>query len=154
FLPLTHQGTIIRPTAPVPIVDLYPPKNANFITSQSEAEGLKLLDELNRAHLEENPGDARLAARIASYELAPKMQLSAPEALDLSRETRQTHTLYGTDQPTTADFGRSCLTARRLVERGVRFVQVWSGAGGPTKNWDNHSDIVKELPAIASQCDQ
>lgn len=154
FLPLSHQGTVIRPTAPVPIADLYPPKSATFITRQSEADGLKLLGDLNRIHMEENPGDARLAARIASYELAAKMQLSAPEALDLSQETKATHQLYGTDQATTADFARSCLTARRLSERGVRFVQVWSGAGGPKNNWDNHADIPKELPAIAGQVDR
>ena len=82
------------------------------------------------------------------------MQLSAPEALDISRETLPTQQLYGVDDKATADFGRNCLVARRLVERGVRFVQVWSGMGGPTKNWDNHNDIPKELPYIASQVDR
>jgi uncharacterized protein (DUF1501 family) len=82
------------------------------------------------------------------------MQLSAPEALDLSREPKAVHQLYGTDDPVTADFARNCLTARRLAERGVRFVQVWSGAGGPKNNWDNHTDILTELPAIARQVDR
>ena len=77
------------------------------------------------------------------------MQQSAPEALDLARETPATRPLYGLDDPATADFGRRCLLARRLLERGVRFVQVWSGARGPKNNWDNHTDIPAELPAIA-----
>ncbi len=154
FLPASHQGTVIRPTAPVPIADLKPPTEAKQITPESEADAQKLLGQLNREHLEQNPGDSRLEARIASYELAAKMQLSAPEALDLSREPRAIHRLYGTDEPATADFARNCLTARRLLERGVRFVQVWSGMGGPSKNWDNHNDIPKELPFIAGSVDR
>src|SRR5947209_15573583 len=154
FLPQAHAGTVIRPTAPTPIADLFPPKSAKEVTHDSEADGLKLLDALNHDHLTANPGDSRLEARIASYELAAKMQLSAPEALDLSKESDRVHRLYGTDDPLTADFGRNCLTARRLLERGVRFVQVWSGMGGPTKNWDNHADIPKELPYIAGQVDR
>ncbi len=154
FLPAAHQATVIRPTAPVPIADLYPPRSAKYITPESEREGLKLLQELNREHLAENPGDSRLEARIASYELAAKMQLSAPEVLDLAREPATVHRLYGTDDPVTADFARNCLTARRLLERGVRFVQVWSGTGGASKNWDNHTDIAKELPFIANQVDR
>jgi hypothetical protein len=154
FLPAAHQATIIRPTAPVPIADLYPPKSAKYITRQSEQDGQRLLAELNREHLADNPGDTRLEARIASYELAAKMQLSAPEVLDLSREAEPVHRLYGTDDPVTADFARNCLTARRLLERGVRFVQVWSGTGGASKNWDNHTDIAKELPFIANQVDR
>ena len=82
------------------------------------------------------------------------MQLAAPEALDLSRETAGVRDLYGLDDTVTDDFGRHCLIARRLVERGVRFVQVWSGAGGPTNNWDNHTNIHNELPAIAAATDQ
>jgi hypothetical protein len=154
FLPMAHQATIIRPTGKVPIADLAPPLTARFINRQSEADGLKLLGELNRDHLAQNPGDSRLEARIASYELAAKMQIHAPEALDLSRETRATHDLYGTGDPVTADFARNCLTARRLAERGVRFVQVWSGTGGASKNWDNHTDIPGELPFIARSVDR
>jgi hypothetical protein len=82
------------------------------------------------------------------------MQQHAPEALDLARETAATRRRYGLDDKVTADFGRRCLLARRLLERGVRFVQVWSGAGGPKDNWDNHADIPTELPAIARQVDQ
>jgi hypothetical protein len=154
FLPMAHQGTIIKPTAPTPINDLSPPAWANHITSQSEAAGLALLDQLNRDHLESHPADSRLEARIKSYELAAKMQLSAPEALDLSQENAATQRDYGLERPETADFGRNCLTARRLLERGVRYVQVWSGMGGPSKNWDNHTDIPNELPFIATSVDQ
>jgi hypothetical protein len=154
FLPMAHQGVVLNSAAPEPIANLRPPSSAKQITAQSEADGLALLKELNEAHRERNPGDSRLDARIASYELAAKMQLSAPEALDLSKETKATHDLYGVDDKETADFGRNCLIARRLLERGVRFVQVWSGAGGPSKNWDNHNDIPKELPYIAGQVDR
>jgi hypothetical protein len=154
FLPVVHQGVVIRANAPQPIADLFPPKSAGFITRHSEDEGLALLREMNREHAERWPGDSRLEARIASYELAARMQLSAPEALDLSRETAATRKLYGLDDKATEAFGRNCLTARRLLERGVRFVQVWSGAGGPTNNWDNHANIATELPKIAGSVDR
>lgn len=154
FLPSAHQGMILKPSAPVPIADVKPPAFAKYITPESESQGLKILNQLNRDHLAAHPGDSRLDARIESYELAAKMQLSAPEALDLTKETEQTHRLYGTDDKVTAEFGRNCLTARRLLERGVRFAQVWSGMGGPSRNWDNHNDIPKELPFIAGMVDR
>jgi hypothetical protein len=154
FLPVAHAGTVIKPSAPTPIADLSAPKDAAFITNQSEADGLDLLRKINTAHAAENPGDSRLEARIASYELAARMQLSAPEVLDLSSETTATKSLYGLDEKVSEDFGRRCLIARRLVERGVRFVQVWSGAAGPTNNWDNHASIEKELPPMAAATDK
>ena len=154
FLPVTHQGTILKPSAPNPIGDLFPPASAKYITKESEQDGLALLNQLNRRHLEQWPGDSRLEARIGSYELAAKLQLSAPEALDVSGESEATKKLYGLDQKGTEDFGRSCLLARRLLERGVRFVQVWSGQGGPTGNWDNHANIEKELPPMTHATDQ
>jgi uncharacterized protein (DUF1501 family) len=154
FLPMAHQGVLIKPGAPVPIANLQPPKSAKHITRQSEADGLALLKELNQEHRAHHPGDSRLEARIASYELAAKMQLSAPEVLDVSRETEATRKLYGLDEQATADFGRNCLIARRMLERGVRFVQVWSGMGGPSKNWDNHTNIHTELPFIAGSVDK
>jgi hypothetical protein len=154
FLPVVHQGTMIKPSAPEPISDLFPPKSAKYITPSSERDGRLLLDKLNRQHLAQWQGDSRLDARVASYELAAKMQLSAPEVLDLSGETEMTRKLYGLDEKPTQEFGRSCLIARRLVERGVRFVQVWSGMGGPTGNWDNHGDIPKELPPMAAATDK
>jgi uncharacterized protein (DUF1501 family) len=132
---------------------LRPPAGAAGISPASEKDSLALLERLNRSHLRQWPGDERLEARIASYELAARMQLAAPEALDVKRESEATRKLYGLENATTADFGRRCLVARRLVERGVRFVQVWSGAGGAANNWDNHTNIEKELPAIASQVD-
>jgi hypothetical protein len=154
FLPVIHQGTIIKANAPNPIADLFPPKSATFITRDSERDGLKLLQEMNREHAARWEGDSRLDARIASYELAARMQTSAPEVLDLGKETAVTRKLYGLDDQTTEAFGRNCLIARRLIERGVRFVQVWSGAGGPTNNWDNHASINLELPKIAASVDK
>jgi hypothetical protein len=145
FLPAAHQGTMVRPGARNPIYDLFPPEGAG-ITRQGDADGLALLNRLNRGHRESREGDSRLDARIASYELAARLQLSAPEVLDLSRETAATKRLYGLDDAATADFGRNCLIARRLLERGVRFVQLWSGAdnGFPRRNWDSHEDIARD----------
>ena len=154
FLPANHQGTIINAAAPQPITHLQPPPGAAHITEASRAEGLALLRELNSAHAAARPEDSRLTARMESYALAARLQLSAPELLDLSGETQSTKTGYGMDHPETADFGKRCLLARRMVERGVRFVQVWSGAGGGSDNWDNHGDIPKELTAAARKMDQ
>ena len=154
FLPVKHAGTVIKPDPKEPISDLAPPPNATFITPDGEREGRDLLRKLNTRYSEANPGDSRLEARIASYELAAKMQAAAPEAFEIAAESKTVHELYGIDQPGTEDFGRRCLTARRLIERGVRFVQVWSGAGGPSNNWDNHTDIITELPKMTSATDK
>lgn len=154
FLPATHAGTVIDANAPAPIRYLDPPAGAGVPGPGSDADGLDLLHRLNTRHQAAHPADSRLDARIRSYELAARMQLAAPETFDLSRESPATQALYGIPDPVTADFGRRCLMARRLVERGVRFVQVWSGAGGPTNNWDNHSDIIAELPKIAVSTDR
>jgi hypothetical protein len=154
FLPVSHQGTIINPSASAPIADLHAPASAKYITADAERDGRALLEKLNRTHLTSNPDDSRLEARIRAYELAAKMQLSAPEAFDLANEGEPTRKLYGLDDKVTEDFGRRCLTARRLIERGVRFVQVWSGAAGPTNNWDNHASIPKELPPMCAATDK
>ena len=154
FLPMSHQGTIIDAAAKRPIPDLFAPSSASFISAASQRESLEQLARMNRRHAALNEGDSRLESRIASYELAARMQQSAPEALELTSETPATQAIYGLDDPATADFGRRCLLARRLLERGVRFVQIWSGAGGPTNNWDNHSNIPKELPSIARSVDR
>ena len=154
FLPVTHQGTIINAAAPEPVAHLRPPPAETYITPESDREGLALLRQLNQAHLAANDADARLEARIRAYELAAKMQLSAPEAFDLRGESEVTRRLYGLDDKITEDFGRRCLHARRLIERGVRFVQVWSGAGGPTNNWDNHASIARELPPMCAATDK
>jgi hypothetical protein len=153
FLSPAHQGTIIQPQAGSPIADLRPPASATFLTAAAEREGQAVLARLNARHLAARGSDPQLEARIRGYELAARMQLSAPEAFDLDRETAATRRLYGLEDEVTADFGRRCLTARRLVERGVRFVQVWSGAGGATRNWDNHSSIVKELAPMCRATD-
>jgi Protein of unknown function (DUF1501) len=99
---------------------------------------------MNREYLDRNPGDSTLAARIRSYELAAKMQVSIPETIDFAQETQATKTLYGLDKEVTAPFGRNCLLARRLLERGVRYVQVYNGGafGSPRINWDAHEDLV------------
>lgn len=154
FLPVAHTATTINTAGEVPINDLKAPSSAAYITADSERETQTLLRALNEHHRDAHPGDTRLDARIASYELAARMQLSAPEAFDLSGESEAMHRLYGTQDPVTADFGRRCLLSRRLIERGVRFVQVWSGAGGPSNNWDNHTDIITELPKMASATDR
>jgi hypothetical protein len=155
FLPAAHQGTMVRPAAQNPIFDLFPPGEAG-VTAEAQKEGLDLLNRFNRDHERSRPGDSRLSARIASYELAARLQLSAPEVLDLSGESPAMKSLYGLDNPTTADFGRNCLIARRLLERGVRFVQVWSGAdnGFPRRNWDSHEDLARDHGMMAATMDK
>jgi hypothetical protein len=155
FLPAAHQGTMVRPGDRNPIYDLFPPEEAKA-TKESEKDGLELLNKLNKAHQAEREGDSRLDARIASYELAAKLQLSAPEVLDLSKETDATKKLYGLDEKVTEDFGRNCLIARRLLERGVRFVQLWSGAdnGFPRRNWDSHEDIARDHGDMGTSMDR
>ena len=154
FLPVQHQGTIINTALAEPMAHLRPPATAKYLTPDASTDGLALLGKLNTRHLEANDGDTRLDGRIRSYELAARMQLSAPKVFDLTGETELTRQLYGLDDKVTEDFGRRCLIARRLIERGVRFVQVWSGAGGPTNNWDNHGNIQKELPPMCAATDK
>jgi len=155
FLPSDHQGTLIRPSARNPIADLHPP-DASYVTPEGDADALAALNALNREHEAHRAGDSRLNARIASYEMAAKLQLSAPEVLDLSGETELTQKMYGLDDPVTEDFGRNCLVTRRLLERGVRFVQVWSGAdnGFPRRNWDSHEDLKKDHADMARSMDK
>jgi hypothetical protein len=156
FLPAAHQGTMIKVGTPSPIYDLFPPETAKFITRESEREGLALLEKFNRAHLAERKGDSRLDARIASYEMAAQLQLSAPEVLDISSESEATQKFYGLDEEMTADMGRRCLVARRLLERGVRFVQIWSGAdnGFPRRNWDSHEDLARDHAEMGASMDR
>ena len=152
FLPVAHQGTILDLGKPEPLPFLASPGGP--ATPEATGDGLKLLETLNRDHAARNPGDSRLDGRIKSYELAARMQVRAPEAFDLTRETQAVKTLYGIGSPATDDFGKRCLLARRLIERGVRFVQVWSGAGGPSNNWDNHGSMPRELPPMCLSTDQ
>lgn len=158
FLPSQHSGTIIYPGAETPIADLFPHKTGRYITTQGEAAAQRLMVELNREHAATREGDPRLDGRIRSYELAAKMQLAAPEALNLKAEPEHVLKLYGLDRgPQTWPkeinaeeesfyFAQKCLAARRLLERGVRFVQVWSGNdnGFPRRNWDSHEDIRRD----------
>ena len=139
FMPATFQGTQFR-TSGAPIIDLAPPEGTSTARQRDE---LDLLATLNRRHLDQKPGESELAARIATYELAFRMQREAPEAVDVAQESEATQKLYGLDDPNTEKFGRRCLMARRLVERGVRFVQVYSGGGHNDQNWDAHGDVNK-----------
>lgn len=153
FLPSRHQGTIIHAGAPQPVPDLFADKKYAFASAGGDAAALEALRQMNLRHAAQHPDDTRLEARIASYELAARMQLSAPEAFDLTGETEATRKAYGMDAPVTEDFGRRCLLARRLIERGTRIVQVWSGPQGAVNNWDNHGNIQTELPPIAASVD-
>lgn len=154
FLPAVHHGTVIDAGGAEPVPDLFPEKRFAFATGDADREGLDLLRQMNETHAVDRRNDTRLESRIRSYELAAKMQLSAPEAFDLSKEAESTRKAYGLDEKITEDFGRRCLLARRLCERGTRFVQVWSGPQGATGNWDNHGSITKELPPIATSVDR
>lgn len=154
FLPAIHQGTVIDANLANPLPDLFASTDFTNAGGPASAAGLRLLDAWNRQHAAAHPSDSRLEARIASYELAAKMQLSAPEAFDLTTESAASLRAYGVEQPATADFGKRCLLARRLIERGVRFVQIWSGPQGAVNNWDNHANIPAELPPMALSVDQ
>ena len=135
FLPAVYQGTLLR-KGPSPILNLKPPPGTG---GERQKRTLDLLRRMNELDLQ--PGDTDLEARIASYELAFKMQKHAPEAVDLSKESAATRRLYGLDEARCADFGTRLLLARRLVERGVRFVQVYSGGGPLVTQWDAHDDL-------------
>ncbi len=144
FLPQSHQGTILDAGAPRPIPDLFPPESAAVPHGREpSAKAWTSSAWLNRRHAAANEGDTRLESRIAAYELAAGCSKCPGGPRPRRRDARRRGALYGLDDPVTADFGRRCLMARRLLERGVRFVQVWSGAGGATNNWDNHGDIPK-----------
>lgn len=154
FLPARYQGTVVDASDAEPIPRLFAEPEYGFARGDADADTVALLQQINRTHAHSRADDSRLEARVAAGELAARMQLSAPEAFDLSRETTATHAAYGLNAPETLDFGRRCLLARRLIERGTRFVQVWSGPQGAIDNWDNHGDITKELPPIARSVDQ
>jgi uncharacterized protein (DUF1501 family) len=154
FLPAKHQGTLVNAASPQPVPDLFADPSKTFAQGAAHDETLALLRRFNVAYAAARPGDTQLEGRIAAGELAAKMQLSAPEAFDFAQETAATQAAYGLDQPSTEDFGRRCLLARRLIERGTRFVQVWSGPQGAVNNWDNHGNIQTELPPIALSVDR
>jgi len=150
YMPATYQGTVFRATG-TPILDLSPGEG---VSAAQQRADLDLLLQMNEEHLRAHPGDTELEARIASYELAYRMQATAPEVVDLSKETEEMKALYGLGDPRTEEFGRKCLMARRLVERGVRFVQIYSGGGHGDDTWDAHGDIVSNHRLHAGETDK
>ena len=147
FLPASYQGTLVR-GGESPILDLRPPAG---MTADRQRKTLDLIGSLNKRHLDARGDDTELSARIATYELAYRMQSAAPEAVDFSTETDETKRLYGLDDRVTADFGTRCLLARRLAERGVRFIQVYSG---DVNGWDAHEDVEKNHAAMCARTDK
>jgi hypothetical protein len=153
FLPAQHQGVVFR-GGDSPVRDLFPERP---VKPDEEADSRAFLEKLNALHLERIGGEADLVARVKSYELAARMQLAVPAVADLSKEPAKVKSLYGLDNPITADCGRRCLLARRLLERGVRFVQIYSGgpiAGSPRTSWDAHEDVKENHGAEAARIDQ
>lgn len=149
FLPGIYQGTALKSQGP-PIEDL---QRHPEMTSQQQRAQLDLLGRLNRRQLHHEPGEPELAARIESFELAYRMQMAAPEALDINKETKEVQKLYGLDNPKSAPFGKQCLMARRLIERGVRFVQIYSGGEENEKSWDGHLNIIQNHTGFAAETD-
>ena len=143
FLPSQYQGTPLRSSGD-PILNLSSPAG---ISASRQRKSIDAINQLNQLKLQAS-GDDEVAARIASYEMAFRMQTAAPEVLNLSRETRSTMAMYGIDDPARPSFARNCLLARRLVERGVRFVHLFHG------DWDHHTNIAGGLPSLCKQVDQ
>jgi hypothetical protein len=146
FLPAVYQGTPFR-SGPAPVSNLQPPGG---VTERARRNQLEFLDALNAVHLRRHRESLELAARISNYELAAKMQTAVPEVLDISGETDETRRLYGLDNPKTAEYGTRCLLARRLVEKGVRFVQIYL-SGQP---WDTHDKNAQRLKDLCAMTDQ
>jgi len=150
YMPAAYQATPFRPTGD-PIVDLHPPADRS---PQRQRKWLDFIAQLNEKHLERNPADGELSARILSYELAYRMQIHATEAIDIRKESAATRRLYGLDEKITEYFGRQALMARRLVESGVRFVQIYSGGGNFEPTWDAHWDLKGNHELHASETDK
>lgn len=150
YMPAVYQGTVLRGKGN-PILNLARPRG---MSARQQRRLLDAMKSYNEEHQASRRANSELAARIASYELAYKMQSHAPEAVDIGREDAKTRELYGVDKPRTAEFGRKCLLARRLVERGVRFVQIYSGGNHNDANWDAHGDLEKNHNYHAGRTDQ
>jgi hypothetical protein len=150
YMPAQYEGTVLR-SGDQPILDLHRPAAT---AADVQRDLLDTLREYNAEHHARAGGSPALAARIASYELAYKMQSSAPEAVDLGKESEKTKELYGLNDRRTQAFGRQCLLARRLVERGVRFIQVYSGGNHNDASWDAHGDLVKNHNLHAGETDK
>lgn len=150
FLPAAYQGTPLRSVGQ-PIVDLHPSQSLK--PGQQELR-LRMLRRLNERFVDKNPLEQELAARIESYELAYKMQFAAPEVVDLTQETSETKDLYGLNRPISSYFGKQCLLARRMVEKGVRFVQIYSGGADQQLSWDAHSGLRNNLEQHCPEVDR
>lgn len=150
YMPATYQGVTLRP-AGNPVLDLQPPEG---LSPTAQRRLLDTLQQYNAEHQVPRADNSNLAARIASYEMAFQMQRTAPEAVDLTQETAATKELYGLDDRRTEDFGKRCLLARRLVERGVRFIQLYSGGNHNDENWDAHGDLEKNHNYHAGRTDK
>ncbi len=149
FVPSVYQGTWLKPDGD-PIDNLYRPKE---MTDAQQRAQLDLLAKLNRRQLEKSPQEMELAARIESFELAYRMQIAAPEAIDIQQEPEHIHKLYGIGEKRCDHFAKQCLMARRLVERGVRFVQIYSGGMENERSWDGHADIKGNHTQFAGETD-
>lgn len=150
YMPATNQGTLFRSKGS-PLLDLDTPEG---IGPRTQRHSLDLLAKLNADHSERHPEQSELAARILSYELAFRMQTRAAEVVDVAEETQQTQEMYGLNDPQTSEFGRKCLIARRLVEQGVRFVQIYSGGGHIEATWDGHNDCITNHKTHAGETDK
>lgn len=150
FLPSIYQGTALRPQG-APIDDL---ERSSDLTDGQQRAQLDLIKQLNQQQLDQGPFEPDLAARIESFELAYRMQMAAPEAIDLAKESEATQKLYGLDNPKATHFAKQCLTARRMVERGVRFVQIYSGGMDNELSWDGHANIKSNHSGFAAETDQ
>ena len=146
WLPAVYQGTMFR-AGPSPVFNLRPPEGTKLSARENQ---LRLLESLNRQHLRKHPENSELAARIANFETAARMQTAVPEVLDLSQETAATREMYGLNRPESEEYGKRCLLARRLVERGVRFIQIFM-SGQP---WDTHSKNAESLKGLCARTDQ
>jgi hypothetical protein len=149
YMPAAFQGTLFR-SGGAPLLDLATPPGT---TDRGQRATIDLVQRLNAEHFAARR-DSELAARIQSYELAYKMQTSATQVIDLDQEDARTKEMYGLNQPLTADFGKKCLIARRLLERGVRFVQIYSGGGHIEDTWDGHTDCIANHKLHAGETDQ
>lgn len=151
FLPARHQGVVLNTSGPA-VRNLQP---ASKLDDRVQSARFTALAELNRRHLDDRGHDDALESRIRSYELAARMQMAIPRATDLSQETAATQSLYGVDRPECADFARACLLSRRLLEHGVRFIQLWSGAAfGTEVHWDAHGSVPSNHRREAGKIDQ
>jgi Protein of unknown function (DUF1501) len=150
YMPAAFQGTLFRSTGS-PLLDLATPEH---VSPRGQRQALDLLARLNREHLREHPAESELATRIYSYELAYRMQTTAAEVVDVERESQATRDKYGLNHKLTADFGRKCLVTRRLLEQGVRFVQLYSGGGHIEDTWDGHTDCITNHKLHAGETDQ